>query len=60
LLVNEEGRVERATVLSSLGPESFETASLDAVRQFLFRPPVRNGEPTSMWIKFRIKFRIFS
>jgi len=60
LLVNENGRVETATVLSSLGPESFEEASLVAVRQFVFQPPVENGQRTSMWIKFLIKFRIFS
>lgn len=60
LLVNENGRVESASVLSSIGPESFEVASLVAVRQFVFQPPVENGQRTSMWIKFLIKFRIFS
>lgn len=59
LFVNEKGRVERVSVLSAIGPESFELASLDAVRQFVFQPPVQNGKPTSMWIKFLIKFRIF-
>jgi TonB family protein len=60
LFVNERGRVVSATVLSSDGRASFEDASLDAVRQFVFQPPVREGHRTSMWIKFRIKFRIFS
>lgn len=59
LFINENGLVEKATILSALGPKSFQAASLDAVRQFVFQPPVRAGKPTSMWIKFRIKFRIF-
>jgi TonB family protein len=59
LFVNEGGLVESATVLSSIGPESFEKSSLEAVRQFVFQPPTKDGQPTSMWIKFLIKFRIF-
>jgi len=59
LLVDEAGSVASATVISALGPVSFQDATLAAVRQFQFEPPRRNGEPTSMWIKFRVKFRIF-
>ncbi|MDH3197888.1 MAG: energy transducer TonB [Candidatus Krumholzibacteria bacterium] len=59
LLVDEQGRVAHVTVLSALGPKSFQDASLLAVRQFLFQPPMDRGVPTPMWIKFRIKFRIF-
>jgi TonB family protein len=59
MFVNEGGYVEMATVLSSIGPESFEKSSLDAVRQFVFQPPKRGDVPTSMWIKFLIKFRIY-
>jgi len=58
LFVNEYGRVEKATVLSALGPVGFQESALDAVQQFVFQPPVENGRPTSMWIKFLIKFRI--
>ena len=59
LLVNEAGLVEAATVLSSIGPKSFEESSLAAVKQFVFQPPMKGDEPTSMWIKFLIKFRIY-
>lgn len=59
LFVNERGLVEAASVLSSIGPKSFEESSLKAVRQFVFQPPTRDGQPSSMWIKFLIKFRIF-
>jgi TonB family protein len=59
MFVNESGRVEMATVLSSIGPKSFEKSSVDAVKQFVFQPPRKGDEPTSMWIKFLIKFRIY-
>jgi periplasmic protein TonB len=60
LLVDTEGNVAHADVLELVGPESFSKAALDAVRQFEFQPPVENGEATTMWIKFVIKFRINS
>jgi TonB family protein len=59
LFVNEDGIVEMASILSSIGPKSFGESSLKAVRQFVFQPPMRGDEPTSMWIKFLIKFRIY-
>ena len=56
ILVNAEGRVEDAWVLAAYGPKTFEEASLAAVRQFIFRPPERNGKPMPMWIRFDIRF----
>jgi len=60
LLVDEQGLVARANALDLVGPESFEEATLDAVRQFEFQPPIINGEPSAMWIKFVVKFRLNS
>ncbi|HEU4929443.1 MAG TPA: TonB family protein, partial [Candidatus Krumholzibacteria bacterium] len=45
MLVNENGFVEEANVLSLMGPDSFEESALNAVRQFLFEPPTENGQP---------------
>lgn len=59
LLVNENGRVENAWILTSLGPKSFEEASLVAVRQFRFRPPTQQGKPVPMWIRFQVRFRLY-
>ncbi|MFH1754468.1 MAG: energy transducer TonB [Candidatus Latescibacterota bacterium] len=59
LLVSENGKVEKAWVLSAIGPRSFEKSTLNAVEKFLFQPPMENGLPTSMWIRFLIKFRIY-
>ena len=59
LLINADGFVENAWVLAVLGPHSFEESALEAVRQFRFKPPVMDGEPQPMWIRFQIKFRLF-
>ena len=60
LLVDERGFVDQANVLSLVGPASFQDSALEAVRQFVFQPPVENGESTAMWIKFVIKFRMYN
>ena len=58
LLVNEEGKVENAWILSVIGPKSFEESSLKAVRQFIFQTPVHDGKRTPMSIRFQINFKI--
>jgi TonB family protein len=58
ILVNEEGWVENAWVLSAIGPKSFEQSSLAAVRQFRFKPPLEDGEPIQMWIRFHVRFKL--
>lgn len=60
ILVDISGTVDGAWVLAATGPRSFEHASLEAVRQFRFKPPVVDGKPTEMWIRFQIRFRIMS
>ena len=56
--VDENGMVAEANVLSTMGPDSFAESALDAVRQFMFEPPTENGQPTTIWVRLRIKFRI--
>jgi TonB family protein len=58
ILVSEDGDVENAWVLASNGPRTFEIAALQAVRQFRFKPPIENGEPIQMWIRFKVRFRL--
>jgi protein TonB len=60
LLVDERGRVVEATVLSALGPVSFQESTLEAVREFRFQPATEDGKPITMRIKFLVKFRIFA
>ncbi|MBN2184077.1 MAG: energy transducer TonB [Candidatus Krumholzibacteriota bacterium] len=56
--VNELGLVEEAYVRKVFGIKSFEKASIDAVRQFEFKPVVEGGAPSSFWISFLIRFRL--
>jgi len=60
ILVNEQGLVENAWILLADGPQSFEDASLNAVKQFRFKPPTENGKPIPMWIRFQVRFRLLS
>ncbi|UCH85008.1 MAG: energy transducer TonB [Candidatus Latescibacterota bacterium] len=60
ILVNDAGRVEKVWVLAARGPKSFEHASIEAARRFLFKPPIVEGRPSPMWIRFQIRFRIMS
>jgi len=60
LLIDERGRVADATVVSSTGPAAFQVSALKAAREFLFEPPTTtDGRPTTIWVKFLVKFRIF-
>jgi TonB family protein len=58
ILVNDGGMVDDAWVLVATGSRNFEQATLDAVRQFRFKPPIVQGNPAPMWIRFEIRFRI--
>lgn len=58
LLIDEQGLVAQANVLNLVGPVSFREAALEAVRQFVFQPPIIDGEPSTMWIKFIYTFRL--
>lgn len=54
--VTKEGTVAEAWVRSAFGPKSFERESLEAVRQFLFKPATENGKPIPFWVSFLIRF----
>jgi TonB family protein len=58
LLINQAGLVETVNILSWMGPQSFRESTLDAVKQFQYQPPVEDGKPTTMWVKFMVRFRI--
>lgn len=58
ILINDGGSVDAAWVLIATGSRSFEKATLDAVHQFRFKPPIVQGKPAPMWIRFEIRFRI--
>lgn len=58
MYVNEAGRVEHAYVDRNDGGPRFEAAVLEAVRQWVYRPLVRNGEPSGFWDLIYFVFQI--
>lgn len=58
VFINEEGTVEEAWVRKVKGIEAFETATVEAVRQFVFKPVLDRGEPASFWVSFLVRFEL--
>ncbi len=56
--VNSRGFVQEAWVRKVKGDESFEAATLDAVKQFEFRPIMDRGKPISFWLSFLVRFEL--
>jgi protein TonB len=56
--VNDRGYVEEAWIRKVKGAHSFETSTLDAVRQFEFKPIKERGKPISFWISFLVRFEL--
>ena len=53
LIIDGEGKVEKATIVTSGGPE-FDEAALEAVKQWEFEPGTRDGRPVHS--KIRVPF----
>jgi TonB family protein len=56
--IGTDGSVKDVWVRSASGPRSFETATLEAVRQFLFKPVNVDGAPISFWVSFLVRFQL--
>lgn len=56
--VDESGTVSEAWVRKVYGMKSFEEASIEAVRQFRFKPVMEDGKPQPFWVSFLINFRL--
>ena len=53
-VIGKTGEITEATVVS--GPEELQKAALDAVKQWTYRPYVKNGEPLEVETTIRLKF----
>jgi len=56
--IASDGSVAEAYARSSFGPRSFEESSLDAVRQFLFKPVVEKDRAISFWVSFLVRYEL--
>lgn len=57
VLIGEDGKVEEASVIDSLG-YGLDEAALVAIRQFIFSPGFKDGKIVKVQIKYRYKFRL--
>ena len=58
MYVDESGHVAHAYVDRNEGGPRFESAVLEAVRQWVYRPLVRDGKPTGFWDTIYFIFQI--
>jgi protein TonB len=58
VFVNEQGTVQEAYVRKVKGIEAFETSTVEAVRQFVFKPVRDRGAPSSFWVSFVVRFEL--
>ncbi len=56
--VLSDGTVRDVYVRSAMGPRSFEDSSIDAVKQFLFKPILENGRAIPFWVSFLVRFEL--
>ncbi len=57
VVVGEDGRVRDARVLTPVG-DGFDEAALAAIRQFIFTPATKDGQPVAAKIQYRYTFRV--
>jgi protein TonB len=55
-VVNQSGMVEDAHIVASEPKDMFDSAALQAVEQWRFEPPMRDGKPTTQITKVRLRF----
>jgi len=56
--IGTDGLVSEAYVRSSFGPVSFESSSLEAVRQFLFKPMRDREKAIPFWVSFLVRYQL--
>jgi TonB family protein len=56
--VDSRGFVQEAWISKVKGDKSFEDATLEAVKQFEFRPIMDRGRPISFWLSFLVRFEL--
>jgi periplasmic protein TonB len=56
LLINEQGAVDAAEIISAQPEGEFEQAALDAVRRLVYDPALRNGRPVKSEKRIEVTF----
>ena len=58
VLVGENGVPQEVTLAKSSGESSMDDAALKAVREWVFKPAMRNGMPARAWVVVPIEFKL--
>lgn len=58
LTINPMGNVARVSLLTSSGVTALDQAALEAIRQWRFRPALREGRPVEWTCELPIRFRL--
>lgn len=58
VLVNRQGRVDKAEIAQSSGYRVLDRSAVKSVRQWRFEPARRFGRPIEMWVQVPIKFEL--
>ncbi|MFH1941993.1 MAG: energy transducer TonB, partial [bacterium] len=57
-LINEEGSVVKTRIMTSLGPNGCDEASMAAIRAVKWKPAMRRNKSVAVWIAVRVEFRL--
>jgi len=55
-IIGKDGKVDKLVVIS--GPRELQTAALDAVRRWTYKPYLLNGNPTEVETTISVNFHI--
>ncbi len=58
VLVNKEGRVEKAVMVKNDGMSVFDEPALTAAKQWVFTPAIMNAHPVKVWVMVPLRFRL--
>lgn len=58
VLVDERGRAKDVQVAVSSGFPRLDAAAAEAIKRWLFKPAIRDSQPTSAWTRVKVVFRL--
>jgi protein TonB len=56
VLIETDGSVSKAELLTSAGNDTLDQAALKTVKQYRFTPALKNGKPVRVWVPLPVKF----
>lgn len=57
-LIYKDGSIRESKVHKSSGVESLDRAALETAAKWVFKPGIQNGKPITMWVAYKIVFKL--